>query len=172
MCIWKWLTQEPRAVLQGDIYFIPIPIVRQPKKRDKNNATRVRNIFDYFSVTKIMETLKRAFIVFSIIFIVVVLFVVVFCIVPPAKTENLIKVNGTIEGIYLQAENDIRIKIKNNTSWYYINRGAEKGLNIDSLKLNYLNREADIYVVRMRFGLIPATHIAKLVVEGKSVFVE
>lgn len=119
-----------------------------------------------------METLKRAITALSVIFIIVALFVIIFCIVPPAKPENLIKVNGIIEGIYLQAENDIRIKIKNNISRYYINRGTEKGLNIDSLKLKYQNKEADIFVVRMRFGLIPARHIARVVVAGKSIFVE
>ena len=119
-----------------------------------------------------METLKRTVIALAAIFTFVGLFIVIFCIMPKATPENLIKVSGTVERIYEAGVKDVVFKLKEKNRTYYINRGLENGLTMDSVKFYTLNKAVDLYVVKMRFGLMRASHINKVVVGDKVLYGE
>jgi len=117
-----------------------------------------------------MTTVQRFFIAMFVLIAAFIAFVLVFLWLPKATPENLIKVRGTLEDIKTGGENDVVFKLKGDYHTYYINRGLEQGLDIDSLKMHLLQKEIDIYLVKMRFNLISPSHIAKVVSDNKVVY--
>ncbi|MBV1888061.1 MAG: hypothetical protein KUG51_02105 [Urechidicola sp.] len=53
---------------------------------------------------------------------------------------------------------------------YYINRGVERGLNIDELKEKVLNKTVTLHLPKLWFGT--SEHIAQLEVENEIIFTE
>jgi hypothetical protein len=53
---------------------------------------------------------------------------------------------------------------------YYINRGIESGLNLDSLKTKVLNKTVTLHLPKMIYG--PSKHIAQLAVEENILYTE
>jgi len=62
-----------------------------------------------------------------------------------ASRGNCVQVSGVVEDIHLGGINDIVFKLKDNDDSYYINRGAENGLNVDSLKKNLTGKNIDLW---------------------------
>ena len=55
---------------------------------------------------------------------------------------------------------------------FYINRGLERGLNLDSLKTQVLNKTVTLHLAKIMGGLVPSDHIAQLKVGGDTLFTE
>lgn len=55
--------------------------------------------------------------------------------------------------------------------YYYINRGLERGLNLDSLKNKVLNKTVTLHLAKI-LGGITSEHISQLTVENEVIFTE
>jgi len=87
--------------------------------------------------------------------------------------------NPIAEECHIQTEKNI--KITEGTSQdivfsdthgdhYYINRGLERGLNLDSLNAKVLNKTVTLYLPKLWFGT--SEHIAQLAIDGEIIFTE
>ena len=56
------------------------------------------------------------------------------------------------------------------TDFYYINRGLERGLNLDSLNAKVLNKTVTLHLPRLFFGT--SEHIAQLAMDDEIIFTE
>lgn len=55
---------------------------------------------------------------------------------------------------------------------FYINRGIERGLNLDSLNANVLNKSVTLHLAKILGGLVISEHISQLEVDKKIIFTE
>ncbi|MBT8394096.1 MAG: hypothetical protein KJN66_04510 [Bacteroidia bacterium] len=55
---------------------------------------------------------------------------------------------------------------------YYINRGLEKGLNLDSLNAKVLNKSVTLHLPKRLGGFVTSEHIAQLKVGEEIIFTE
>ena len=56
------------------------------------------------------------------------------------------------------------------TDYYYINRGLEQGLNLDSLNAKVLNKSVTLHLPKLFFGT--SEHIAQLAIEDEIIYTE
>ena len=57
------------------------------------------------------------------------------------------------------------------TDFYYINRGLERGLNLDSLKTKVLNKTVTLHLAKVLSG-ITSEHISQLAIGDEIIFTE
>ena len=55
---------------------------------------------------------------------------------------------------------------------FYINRGLQQGLNLDSLNAEVLNKTVTLHLARMLQGTITSEHIAQLAIGDKIIYTE
>ncbi len=55
---------------------------------------------------------------------------------------------------------------------YYINRGLERGLNLDSLNAKVLNKTVTLHLAKILGGFVTSEHIAQLSVDGQIIYTE
>ena len=77
---------------------------------------------------------KVIFITISVLVAVIAFGVFIFKPIPTVKEKDTVTINGIVVDIYDAGLGDVVFKLSDNNTNYYINRGFEKGLNIDSLK--------------------------------------
>ena len=65
---------------------------------------------------------------------IVVIGFLVFRPIPIVEEKDAITVKGIVVDIYDAGLGDVVFKLRENNTNYYINRGLERGLNVDSLK--------------------------------------
>ena len=93
------------------------------------------------------------------------------CIIHNLKPEECHVQTETIINIREGSTNDIVFSNKHGDH-YYINRGLEMGLNLDSLNANVLNKSVTLHLPKLMGGLITSEHIAQLVVGDEVIFTE
>ncbi|WP_439150952.1 hypothetical protein [Winogradskyella sp.] len=64
---------------------------------------------------------------------------------------------------------DIQFKAANGQT-FYINRGIESGLNLDSLNAKVLNKTVTLHLPKMIYG--PSKHIAQLALKDEVIYTE
>ena len=57
------------------------------------------------------------------------------------------------------------------TEYYYINRGLERGLNLDSLNAKVLNKTVTLHLAKV-LGCIISEHISQLAIGNEIIFTE
>ncbi len=67
--------------------------------------------------------------------------------VPQPTPENTSCCKGLVEKVFESGTRDITIKLRGDKKTYYINRGLERGLNLDTLQ-KLLNRTVEIRYIR------------------------
>lgn len=67
---------------------------------------------------------------------------------PRATMENCIKHQGAVESVSDGPSGDIVIKLKNDRTSYYINRGVESGLRVRELEKLLLNKEVELLTIK------------------------
>ena len=92
------------------------------------------------------------------------------CIIQNTKPEDCnietVKIVKIIEG----SSYDIVFKDNGNDS-YYINRGLERGLNLDSLNAKVLNKTVTLHLAKV-LGGITSEHISQLAIGNDIIFTE
>ncbi|WP_299272844.1 hypothetical protein [uncultured Psychroserpens sp.] len=112
---------------------------------------------------------QRSFFVLALSLIIIILLSFHSCIIENPKPEEC---DVEIEKI---------ISIKEGTSFdiifsddhgdhYYINRGLERGLNLDSLNAKVLNKTVTLHLPKLFFGT--SEHIAQLAIDDEIIFTE
>ena len=86
--------------------------------------------------------MKKIFICFALLFFLIA--VLIFRPVPIVTEDKAIVVKGNVSGIYESGIKDVSFKLKDNPTIYYINRGLENGLHLDSLKAQLIGEEVTI----------------------------
>ena len=107
-------------------------------------------------------------------FFVLALFLSVFlvlksCIISNPQPENCEVVEVTIKKITEGSSYDI-VFHDTGTDFYYINRGLEQGLNLDSLNAKVLNKTVTLHLPKLLFGT--SEHIAQIAIDDEIIFTE
>ncbi len=107
--------------------------------------------------------------------IVVVIGILIFRPVPIVTEDKALVVNGTVTGIYEGGIKDVIFKLQEDSRLFYINRGLENGLNLDSLRKNLIGEQV---VIKYPSYWTPLDwdeeirHLSKLEHKGEVIFNE
>lgn len=91
------------------------------------------------------------------------------CVITNPKPEDCVVQTVTIQKILEGTANDI-VFYDTGTDRYYINRGLERGLNLDSLNAKVLNKTVTLHLPKLVLGT--SEHIAQLAVDDVIIFTE
>lgn len=110
----------------------------------------------------------------NIPFFIHVLFVSLFlmfnsCIINNPQPENCEVVEVTIKKITKGSSYDI-VFHDTGTDYYYINRGLEQGLNLETLNAKVLNKTVTLHLPKLLFGT--SEHIAQIAIDDEIIFTE
>ncbi len=89
---------------------------------------------------------------------------------PTSESSDVIETK-TIVSISEGTSHDIVFKDAQ-SDYYYINRGLERGLNLDSLNAKVLNKTVTLHLAKVLGGLATSEHISQLAVDGVIVYTE
>ncbi len=91
------------------------------------------------------------------------------CVINNPQPEECEILTVNISNITLGSSHDI-VFHDDGTDFYYINRGLERGLNLDTLNAKVLNKSVTLHLPRLIFGT--SEHIAQLAIEDEIIFTE
>ncbi|MBC8755539.1 hypothetical protein H2O64_12755 [Kordia sp. YSTF-M3] len=85
--------------------------------------------------------------------------------VTTVNSDDCVLISGKIVSIEEGTSNDIQIRLENDSHYYYINRGLEKGVNLEQLSSKVLNKTVTLYcpnrwTIVSPDGIVP--HISKM----------
>lgn len=92
------------------------------------------------------------------------------CIIQNTTPEDCVIVDVTITMITEGKSYDI-VFHDDGTYFYYINRGLEQGLNLDSLKRKVLNKTVTLHLAKI-LGGVTSEHISQLAIGDEIIFTE
>ncbi len=93
------------------------------------------------------------------------------CIIKDPKPEDCVIQTETIINIKEGTSFDI-VFSDSHGDHYYINRGLERGLNLDSLNAKVLNKSVNLHLAKVLGGLVISEHITQLSVDDAIIFTE
>lgn len=102
--------------------------------------------------------------------VIISLFVLTSCVIQNPRPENCIAENVTITEIRKGSGSSI-IFYDNSSDYYYIHKGLEKGLNLDSLNVKVLNKTVTLHLAKI-IGHTVSEHIVQLEVDGDTIYSE
>lgn len=107
-------------------------------------------------------------------FFVLALFLSVFlvfksCVISNPQPEDCEVIEVTIKKITEGSSYDI-VFHDTGTDYYYINRGLEQGLNLETLNAKVLNKTVTLHLPKMLFGT--SEHIAQIAIGDDIIFTE
>ena len=107
-------------------------------------------------------------------FFVLALFLSVFlmlksCVINNPQPDNCEVVEVTIKKITEGSTYDI-VFHDTGTDYYYINRGLEQGLNLETLNAKVLNKTVTLHLPKLLFGT--SEHIAQIAIDDEIIFTE
>jgi hypothetical protein len=91
------------------------------------------------------------------------------CVITNPQPENCEIVDVTIKKITEGPSYDI-VFHDDGTYYYYINRGLQQGLNLDSLNAKVLNKTVTLHLPKLLFGT--AEHISQMTLGDEIIFTE
>ena len=91
------------------------------------------------------------------------------CVINNPKVEDCQITNIKVTRITIGSSNDI-VFHDDDTDFYYINRGLERGLNLDSLNAKVLNKTVTLHLPRLLLGT--SEHIAQIAIGNDIIFTE
>lgn len=91
------------------------------------------------------------------------------CVINNPKVEDCQITNIKVTRITIGSSNDI-VFHDDDTDFYYINRGLERGLNLDSLNAKVLNKTVTLHLPRLLLG--SSEHIAQIAIGNDIIFTE
>ncbi|WP_299114648.1 hypothetical protein [uncultured Winogradskyella sp.] len=92
------------------------------------------------------------------------------CIIQNPKPEECIVVKVKVTRITEGGVKDI-VFYDDGTEFYYINRGLEQGLNLDSLKTKVLNKTVTLHLAKV-LGGITSEHISQMTLGDEIIYTE
>ena len=107
---------------------------------------------------------------FRFLNIIAILFLLSSCIINNPKPEDCVVVDVKITKIALGSDHDV-VFHDNGTDFYYINKGLERGLNLDSLNTKVLNKTVTLHLAKV-LGGITSEHISQMTLGDEIIFTE
>ena len=95
--------------------------------------------------------------------------------VPKPEKDNLKQAGGTVEKIWESGTGDVSIKLAGTKKVFYINRGLERGLNLENLQRKLVGRKVALQYIGHWTPLAPfddGRHIAKLFLPNEMIYDE
>ena len=96
--------------------------------------------------------------------------------IPSATHDNCVAIIGQVEKVIEgEGENDFVIFLKDDNSYYYVNRGLERGLDLKTLQEQLVGQSITLHYVKHWSPLDPqnqSRHIARLDFDGEYVYNE
>lgn len=95
--------------------------------------------------------------------------------VPIPEEKNCLIASGTVVRIYEAGVKDVAFQLKSHGSLFYVNRGVERGLDLDNLRSKLIGHEITIKYPKYWTPLDPGNttrHISKIESEGEIIFSE
>lgn len=93
-----------------------------------------------------MNNIKKKILLVLPLLVAGIFLLIAISIVPKATFENSKKMQGQLLEITEQGgPGDIVLKLKDDNVLYYVNRGTEKGLDVEVLKKQILNKEVTLF---------------------------
>lgn len=92
------------------------------------------------------------------------------CIISNPRPEDCEIVETKVSKIKEGSSHDIMF-FNHQGDFYYINRGLEQGLNLDSLNAKVLNKTVTLYLAKVPIG-VTTNHIAQLEVADEIIYTE
>lgn len=89
--------------------------------------------------------------------------------------KDCLSLKGTVSKISVGGVNDVVFKLQGIDKEFYVNRGLERGLDLNKLQTELLEREIVIKYANHWTPLDPANsirHVSKLELDGKTIFTE
>ncbi|NNE29337.1 MAG: hypothetical protein HKN16_06860 [Saprospiraceae bacterium] len=120
-----------------------------------------------------MRIINRILLGFGILLFIGAL--LVFRPVPIVKEEKALTKLGTVERIYEGGVKDVVFRLEGDPTRYYINRGLENDLNLETLRADLLGKNVTIKYPKYWTPLDPKNcirHLSKLEFEGRVIFNE
>ena len=95
--------------------------------------------------------------------------------VPISNEKDCLWLTGTVGEVYEAGFKDVVFKLQGLDKKFYINRGLERGLDLEKLRADLTNQEIDIIYPKYWTPLDPGNsirHVSKIKHDGKTVFTE
>jgi len=92
------------------------------------------------------------------------------CIIQNPKPEACEVINLKVAKINEGGVKDI-VFYNEASEYYYINRGLEQGLNLDSLKTKVLNKTVTLHLAKV-LGGVSSKHISQLALDNEIIYTE
>ena len=92
------------------------------------------------------------------------------CIIQNTKPENCVVIEVKVTRITEGGVKDI-VFYDDGKDFYYINRGLEQGLNLDSLKTKVLNKTVTLHLAKI-LGGVTSEHISQLAMGEEIIYTE
>ena len=92
------------------------------------------------------------------------------CIIQNPKPEECVVIDIKVTKITEDGVKDI-VFHDDGTDFYYINRGLEQGLNLDSLKIKVLNKTVTLHLAKVMGG-ITSEHISQMTLDDEIIYTE
>ena len=109
---------------------------------------------------------------FIVPFFALVFFLLLYsCIIQNPKPKDCEIISTTVSEIIKGSSYDI-VFVSNNGDRYYINRGLERGLNLQDLNATVLNKTVTLHLAKVLGGTITSDHIAQLAIDDTIIFTE
>ena len=72
--------------------------------------------------------------------------------VPPPTYENTIIISGQVVSIGVPCCKDVGIRLQGDRHYYYINRGAESGIDVDALSQQLRGKQISMRIIETRWS--------------------
>lgn len=95
--------------------------------------------------------------------------------VPISEEEDCLMLKGTVHTIYEAGTHDVVFKLNGHDKEFYVNRGLERGMDLEKLKAELISKEITIKYPQYWTPLDPTNssrHISKIECNGRTVFSE
>lgn len=116
----------------------------------------------------LVHSYKRL-ILLLLVFVAGVLLLVKSCIISDTRPQDCEVIKVSIKSIREDSSYDIVFTDFQNDR-YYINRGLERGLNLDSLNNKVLNKTVTLHLAKLPLGT--SEHISQLALDKEIIFTE
>lgn len=126
-------------------------------------------------MTKNSTFIEKAIISFAILTVIIPA-AVFYSILPEPTLDNCITTSGFVSRVINgSGKRDIVIELQGDEKYYYINRGIERGLSVNSLSRQILNKDIEVMTIKHFSFFDPfgsTKHIAKISTGGVVVYSE
>lgn len=115
--------------------------------------------------------MKKVIVVILLFCLLTIFLFIRSCVVSDPQLDDTVIITTTITRITEGSSYDI-VFHDNGGDKYYINRGLDRGLNLDNLNTTVLNKTVTLHLAKILGGMVTSEHISQLAVGDTIIFTE